>query len=231
MQQTPIIFDQQRAASYDKTTAASAPMFEALRFLIRLIFAELPSEARVLCVGVGTGSELLDLAQNFPLWHFTAVDPAAPMLEICRARAQESGVASRCTFHEGFLDSLPASDAFDGATCLMVSHAMMDQDERRDFFRQIAARLRPGGILVSSDLASDKSTLAYDALLAVWMEMLKQSEIPAAEVEKYRASYATNAAILPPPQVASLIASSGFDAPLLFFQSLLLHGWYSKRSA
>jgi len=229
--QNPIVFDQKRATSYDKNTAQSAPMFEALRFLTRLVFSSFPEEARILCVGVGTGSELLDLAQHFPTWHFTAVDPAAPMLEICRVRAQSSGVAERCTFHEGFLDSLPPSAAFDGATCLMVSHAMTDQEERRDFFRQIAARLRPNGILVSSDLAGDKATAEHEARLEVWMEMLRQSEIPAEEVERYRTSYATNVALLPPREVAALIGASGFHTPVLFFQSLLLHAWFSRRCA
>jgi len=229
--QDPVVFDQKRATSYDKTTAQSAPMFEALRFLIRLVFSDFPEEARILCVGVGTGSELLDLAQHFPDWHFTAVDPAAPMLEICRERAQSSGIAGRCTFHEGFLDSLPPSAPFDGATCLMVSHAMIDPDERRAFSRQIAARLRPDGILVSSDLAGDKTTLEHEARLAVWMEMLRQSDIPAEEVERYRTSYATKVALLPPVEVAALIGAGGFHMPVLFFQSLLLHGWFSRRSA
>lgn len=229
--QNPVVFDQKRAASYDKNTAQSAPMFEALRFLTRLVFSGLPEEARILCVGVGTGSELLDLAGHFPAWHFTAVDPAAAMLEICRERAQSSGVAERCAFHEGFLDSLPPSAPFDGATCLMVSHAMADQDERRGFFRQIAARLRVNGILVSSDLAGDRATPEHEARLAVWMEMLRQSEIPAEQVEQYRESYATNAAILPPAEVAALIGESGFQTLVLFFQSLLLHAWFSRRSA
>jgi len=44
----------------------------------------------------GTGSELIYLAQNFPQWQFT-VEPAAPMLDVCRQRTEECGIASRCT--------------------------------------------------------------------------------------------------------------------------------------
>ncbi len=39
------------------------------------------------------------------------------MLDICRHRVEEGGITSRCYFHEGYLDSLPTEDLYDGATC------------------------------------------------------------------------------------------------------------------
>jgi hypothetical protein len=36
-----------------------APMRDALNFLIRTILSELPNDAQILCVGVGTGSEVI----------------------------------------------------------------------------------------------------------------------------------------------------------------------------
>jgi len=228
-QEPAIIFDQERASSYDKRFAKLAPLRDALHLLMRVILSELPINARILCVGAGTGSELLYLAQNFPQWQFTAVEPAAPMLDICRQRTEECGIASRCTFHEGYLDSLPTSDSFNAATCLLVSHFIMQQDERSNLFRQIAARLRPDGYLVSADLASDMSTSAYQSLLGTWLRMLKDSEMPDEEVEKMRASYGRDVSVLPPHKIASMIASSGFEPPTLFLQTLLIHAWYSRQ--
>lgn len=222
--------DRDFASNYDKQFAKLAPMRDALHLSIRLVLSELPNDARVLCVGVGTGLELIDLAQTFPQWQFTAVEPAAAMLDICRQKAEEYGIASRCTFHAGYLDSLPASDPFHAATCLLVSHFFMQQEERCNFFRQIAARLLPDGYLVSADLASDMSSSAYQSLLEVWVRMLGSAEMPAEESEKFRASYGRDVAILPPPEVAAIIAASGFDVPVLFFQTLLIHAWYAKRS-
>ncbi|KAB8317387.1 class I SAM-dependent methyltransferase [Tolypothrix campylonemoides VB511288] len=230
-QKPSIVFDQERASSYDKRFAKLAPMRDALHLCIRIVLSELPDDARILCVGAGTGLELIDLAQTFPQWQFTAVEPAAPMLDICRQKAEACGITSRCTFHEGYLDSLPASDSFHAATCLLVSHFFMQQEERRNFFRQIAARLLPDGYLVSSDLASDMSTASYQSLLAVWLRMLRYAETPAEEIEKYVTSYGRDTAILPPQEVESIIASSGFDTPVLFFQTLLIHAWYAKRTA
>ncbi|MBI3248931.1 MAG: class I SAM-dependent methyltransferase [Deltaproteobacteria bacterium] len=229
-QKPVVVFDKERASSYDERFAALAPMRDALHLLIRLIFSELPTTSHILCVGAGTGSELMYLAQNFPQWRFTAVEPAAPMLDICRHRAEEYGIASRCTFLEGYLDSLPGSDSFHAATCLLVSHFFMQPDERSNFFRQIAARLEPGGYLVSSDLASDMATLEYQSLLEVWLRMLKYSQMPAAEVEQFRVSYGRDVALLAPQQIESVITKGDFESPVLFYQSLLIRAWYSQRT-
>lgn len=117
-----IMFGKDRAPSYDKMWAKLAPTRDALHLLIHAILSNLPADARILCVGVGTGSELLDLAQAFPQWQFTAVEPAAPMLNICRQKVEACGITARCTFHEGYLDSLPTSNSFDAAASLLVSH-------------------------------------------------------------------------------------------------------------
>lgn len=229
-QKSSIVFDRERASSYDKRFAKLAVLRDALHFLIRLVLSELPADARILCVGAGTGLELIYLAQTFPQWQFTAVEPSAAMLDICRQRAEDCGIASRCTFHEGYLDSLPASDSFDAATCLLVSHFFMQQEDRRNLFSQIASRLCPKGYLVSADLVSDMSTSAYQSLLEVWLRMLRYSEVPAEEIEKLLASYGRDVAVLPPFEVESIIASSGFDTPVLFLQTLFIHAWYAKRS-
>lgn len=230
-QESSIIFDQERASSYDQRIAKLAPIIDALHLLIRIVLSELPADARILCVGAGTGSELIYLAQTFPQWQFTALEPAKPMLDICRQRAEDSGIASRCTFHEGYLDSLPASQSFDAATCLLVSHFIMQPEERRNFFSQIASQLRPNGYLVSSDVVSDMSTSAYQNLLEVWLRMLRYAKMPAEEVEKFRASYGRDVAVLPPLKVESIIASSGFNTPVLFLQTLLIHAWYARRKS
>ncbi len=228
-QETSVVFDPIHASSYDKQFAKLAPVRDALNLLIRMVLSELPADARILCIGVGTGKELIDLAQAFPQWRFTAVETAAPMLDICRQRAEECGVAARCTFHEGYLDSLPKSDSYNAATSLLVSHFLKQIEERRNYFRQIAARLCPGGYLVNADIASDMSTSAHKNLFEVWMQALKYAEMPAEQVEKFRASFGQDVAVLPPREVESIIASSGFDTPVLFLQSLFIHAWYSER--
>lgn len=223
------IFNKEHAVSYDKQRAKLAPMREALHLLIRMVLSKLPANARILCIGVGTGAELIYLAKAFPQWQFTAVDPAAAMLNICRQQAEEGGFASRCTFHEGYLDSLPDTSPFDAATSLLVSQFIIEPEQRRKFFSQIASRLRPGGYLLNADLAADMSASSYASLFDIWQRTLTYSGMSVEQVEKFVAF--DNIAVLPSQEVESIIASSGFDAPVLFLQTILIHAWYAKRAA
>ena len=228
-QDPSVIFDQKHASEYDKRFAKLAPMRDALHLLISAVLADLPAEARILCVGAGTGSELIYLAQKFPRWRFTAVEPSAPMLDVCRRRTEECGVASRCVFHEGYLDSLPPSEPFDAATSLLVSHFILDPDARSQFFRSIAKRLRPSGHLVSADLASDVTSATYHNLLEVWLRLMRETGSPPDKLEALRVAYARDVALLPLDQVSAIIASGGFEAPVQFLQTGLIHAWHTTR--
>ena len=224
------IFDQQ-ASSYDERWAKTAPIREALHFLLVAVFAELPANARLLCIGAGTGEEIAYLARRFPQWTFTAVEPSGAMLEVCRDKAVKGGFASRCEFQQGYLESLPTQAPFDAATCFLVSQFILEPQARTAFFRAIAARLHPGGILASSDLASDVNSTQYDALLRAWMNMMRAADIPAAGIEQMRAAYAKDVAVLPAEQVAAIIRAGGFEQPVPFYQAGLIHAWFSRRAA
>ncbi|AVP58883.1 class I SAM-dependent methyltransferase [Pulveribacter suum] len=230
------LFDQQ-AASYDTQWAKTQPIRECLHLLLDAAFAELPADARILCVGVGTGAELAHLARQHPGWRFTAVEPSGAMLQVCRDLAEQQGFAQRCVLHEGYLDTLaPATaaagqgDSFDAATCFLVSQFMVDPAVRSGFFRQIGQRLRPGGILASTDLASDVRSPEYEVLLRAWMHMMVAADVSPEAMERMRKAYATDVAVLPPGQVAGIIQAGGFDTPVPFFQAGLIRGWLSRWS-
>lgn len=224
------IFDQQ-AAGYDNQWRRLAPLNEALHLLMAALFSGLPEDARFLCVGAGTGAELRYLAGKFPRWSFTVVEPSAPMLEVCRRHAEEAGFAGRCSFHEGYLESLPDSAVFHGASALLVSQFILERDARIDFFRDIARRLKSGGILASSDLSFDTGSGAYEKLLETWFRMMRGAgDIPPDELERIRTAYGRDVAVLPPVEVEAMIESGGFNPPTPFYQVGLIRGWYTARS-
>ena len=228
--ETEIVFDQKRAQTYDERQNPSAPLFDALRFSMRFVLADLPADAHVLCVGLGTGTELIELAKFYPNWKFTAVEPSAAMLDVCRARVEELDLSERCNFHEGALDSLPDGAPFDAATALMVSHSFSQRDARIGFFGEIAARLKPGALLVSSDLSSDVSTFNYQRLLESWIGMMRFSLVPPDEIERFISGYVPNNVVLPPREVEAILEAGGFEMPVMFFQGLLIHAWVSRRT-
>jgi tRNA (cmo5U34)-methyltransferase len=206
-----------------------SPISACLHYLLGTVFSDLPKDARILCVGAGTGAEMIYLAQQFPGWHFTAVEPSAPMLEVCRSRVAELQIAARCTLHHGYLDSLASVEPFDAATSILVSQFILDQADRSRFFRSIAQRLRPGGLLASADLAFDISTSAYQSLLEVWLRMMTNAGAMPEMIDRLRTVYGRDVAVLPPEEVCEIIASGGFDSPIPFFQAGLINAWYAKQ--
>jgi tRNA (cmo5U34)-methyltransferase len=221
---------QQQAASYDSQWAKTAPIRHCLHLLLDSLFAGLPADARILCVGVGTGTEMAHLASQNPSWRFTAVEPSAAMLAVCRQRAEQEGFVSRCDFHQGYLESLPESEAHDAATCFLVSQFILEPQARSAFFAEIAERLKPGGLLASSDLAADVNSAEYEVLLTAWMNMMAAAEVSPEAMARMRQAYARDVGVLSPQRTAAIIAAGGFALPVPFFQAGLIHAWLSRRA-
>lgn len=221
-------FDRQ-AAGYDAQWEAMAPIRDALYLLVEAAFAELPEEARILCVGAGTGAEVAYFARRFPGWSFTAVDPSGAMLDVCRARAESEGFASRCRFHEGYLDSLPPGEKYHAATCFLVSQFILDPKARSAFFRTIAGHLRPEGLLANSDLAAGADAADFDRLLRIWMALMAGPNVPGERMERAREAYARDVGVLPPETVARIIEAGGFEVPVQVLQVGLMCGWVARR--
>lgn len=225
---SPQHFDQQKAATYEARWAPLAPLRESLHLQMRLILHGLPAQARVLCIGAGTGSELLALAQAFPGWRFTAVDPSAPMLEVCRQRVAEAGISERCDFHTAYVHELPLGEPFDAATSVLVSHFITDRAQRVAFYRELSARLRPGGWLVTADLTTSPPG-QHENLYAVWEQMMRHTGATEEQIHAMLATYGREVALLTIAEMEALLAEAGFAAPVHFSQSLLIHAWFARK--
>ena len=226
---TPKPFNAQPAANYDDRWAPLAPLRDSLHLQMRLILHDLPASARVLCVGVGTGAELLALGRFFPGWRFTAVEPSAPMLDVCRRKAAEAGIADRCEFHTGYVHELsPPAEPFDAATSILVSQFITDRARRVDFSREIARRLRPGGLLITADL-SMAATAQHESLLVVWQQMMRHIGATEEQIQATLANYGRDVALLPESSIEALLAEAGFAEPVRFSQSLLIHAWFARQ--
>jgi tRNA (cmo5U34)-methyltransferase len=224
------IFNDKFAADYDRRNEKLVALRDAQYLLIGTILSVLPADARILCVGVGTGTEISYLAAKYPGWHFTAVEPSGAMLNVCRQKMQQDGIADRCDFFEGYLESLPATHSYDAATSLLVSHFILDQTKRIVYFQSIAQRLKPEGYFINADLAGDPATPAYQSLLEVWLRLLQKVDMTPEQLQNMRDAYKKDVAFLSHIQVEQLLMEAGFQRPVLYLQTGLIHAWYAQRA-
>ena len=229
MSEQPELFGKKHAAQFHEYWTRLAPMKAALNMFAAIVLRDLPDDAHVLVVGAGTGEELLDLADRFAGWRFTAVDPAGAMLDICRSRAHERGLDARCTFHEGFVADLPGAPQFHAATSFLVSHFVTDREARRRFFADIAERLHPGGMLVSADIAGEWGSAELQPLLEQWWNMMRFAGFPEEGVQQRKSRLGDTVCVLAPDEVAAVIEAAGFGPATHFYQALMVHAWFATR--
>lgn len=227
---SPGYFTEQAAASYDERNSKLAPITDALHFLTRLVLDGLPEAARVLCVGVGTGAEVLSLARAYPKWTFVGVDPSVPMLEVGRRRLTEAGIIDRCELVAGYVHDLPAEVEYDAALSMFVAH-FIPRTERADYFGQLVSRLRPAGILVNVEIALDPESAEADVMIAEWTKI---QALMGGTPESLAAVPKTLREVLPvlsPTQTEGVLRGAGIATPIRFFQMSMIYGWFGVRSS
>jgi ubiquinone/menaquinone biosynthesis C-methylase UbiE len=136
------------APAYDRSNADN-PVLRAMRQrVVRALTARVPSGARILDLGCGPGTDAVALAQAG--YEVTALDWSPAMIAEARTRARDARVRDRVEWHRlGIheLDQLPpglydaALSNFGPLNCVPDLAAAA---------RLVAARLRPGGVLVAS---------------------------------------------------------------------------------
>ncbi|MEJ2239045.1 MAG: class I SAM-dependent methyltransferase [Gemmatimonadales bacterium] len=104
---------------------------------------------RVLDVGSGSGDVAFASAELVGSdWEVVGVDMNGEILETARARAKEAGFAN-VTFIEGDARTLDLAGQFDAVTGRLV---LMYMSDPADALRELAARLRRGGIVAFQEL-------------------------------------------------------------------------------
>lgn len=110
-------------------------------------FASPERSLRVLDLGCGSGSQLLDIAAAFPRAHCVGVDISTPSIEQARHLASESAIGDRLLFHAS--DYLQfETDPFD--VILADSVLQNIPTDTSVLLRKIGRDLRPGGFLIAT---------------------------------------------------------------------------------
>ena len=220
-------FNQEVADAYDRRNSGLKPISDSLHFLMRLVLADLPADSRVLCVGVGTGAEILSLARAFPRWAFVGVDPSAEMLAVGAHRLTEAGVMDRCDLIQGYVEDV-VETGFDAVVSLLVAH-FIRREGRPAFYAAIADRLKPGGRFVSAEISGDLDAPEFPAMLADWKQVQTLMGATPESLAKLEDGLRDVLGVLPVMETETLWRNAGFALPVLFFQAFMIRGWHATR--
>jgi ubiquinone/menaquinone biosynthesis C-methylase UbiE len=118
--------------------------------------ARLEPGRRILDVGCGTGTLVLQIRRSFPSVETVGLDPDPRALARARRKAERQGAAIR--FDQGFADALPYPDAsFDRVFSSMMFHHV-EADEKEKMLREIRRVLAPGGSFHLMDFAGPEAS-------------------------------------------------------------------------
>ncbi|WP_375173810.1 class I SAM-dependent methyltransferase [Pseudooceanicola sp.] len=221
-----VAFDTEMASAYDARNSALAPISDNMHFLIRLALEDLPDRARVLCVGVGTGAEILSLARARPGWRFIGVDPSPAMLSVCRDRLQAEGLMDRCDLIEGYVQDAP-SDTCDVVLSVLVAHFIRRED-RPAFYTAIRERVKPGGVYVTAEICQDLTSPEYPEMLTYWKRVQSRMGATPESLENLPELLRANLGVISPEETRALLTAAGFTSVTEFFQAIMIRGFIAR---
>lgn len=217
--------DPERVAAYAEGPRRFVPGFDALHRMAAILLAEhAPVDANVLVLGAGGGLELKAFAAAQPGWHFTGVDPAAPMLDL--ARQTLGPAASRVHLIEGYIDAAPAGP-FDAAACLLTLH-FLARDERVQTLIGIHERLRPGAPLVVAHSSFPQDKTDRTRWLDRYAAFAIASDADPIQVEQARSAVAASLVMLTPEADEACLIEAGFCQIEPFYAAFTWRGWVMR---
>lgn len=223
------IFEEMGGDLYDKNNAAFRPVFDNIKVLNSIILKDLPKDARILSVGIGTGEDIINLGEQNPGWTFVGVEPAKSMLDKCRSKLEKKGLLDRCTLHNGYLDSLNSSEKFDAVICLFVLHFVKGLDAKKKMFCSFSNYLNNDGILIMTEISVDIKSCEYSQLIENWKGTHALTGASEEALSKVPEMIEEVLGVIPPEKTAELLKDSGFPIPIAYFQSFLIRGWYGVK--
>jgi tRNA (cmo5U34)-methyltransferase len=225
---TPDFFTKEASVIYDERNRQLAPIADNMHFLIRLILRDLPVQSRVLCIGVGTGAEILSLAKAFPQWTFVGVDPSASMLEVCHQRLVMAGLQDRCELIHGYVQDVPSGESFNAVLSVLVGH-FVSREERLNFYKEMVDRLHPKGHLINTEISFDLNSQEFPLMLKNWEGVQSMMGATSESLATLPFQLREMLSIISPAETESLLNQSGIDLPVRFFQAFMICGWQGQK--
>ncbi len=221
------------AESYDADIRFAIPGYETLHEVAAaLLTVDLEDRPppHVLCVGTGTGEEIMRLAPHHPAWRITGVDPSAPMLAIAERKVASAALSDRVTLIPGSVPDLPDDARFDAATLLLVLHFLPDDGAKLELLRGIAARLHPGAPLILADQHGDLTSTEDGRLYRAWRARQIARGMPPESADAMFSGLPQVIHFIPESRLRDLLTEAGFTTIQPIFRALVIGAWLTHRS-
>lgn len=221
----PDFFNLEMAQNYDDRNSKFGVIKDNVHFHVNLVLKDLPDNAHVLCVGAGTGAEIIALSSLHPEWRFVALDPSKPMLDVCAKNLENANITDRCELIHGYVQDAPNSVEFDAVISLFVAH-FIPLEDRHSYYKNIYDRLKKGACFVSTELSYDLDSAEYPAMLENWKSIHTIMGATPESLETLPHSLRNILSIQSPEITESLLKEAGFGLPVQFLQNFMIRGWY-----
>lgn len=221
-------FGKDRANSYDQGNSHLVPILDNLHYMIKIVLSELAPNSKILCVGAGTGSEIIELAAAFPKFTFLAVEPSEAMLEVCREKLQKLNLLDRCELICGNIEDVPDTNDYNAAICLLVLHHTSIED-RTKIVAGISKRLKNLGYFICAEISYDNSSKVFADIIEKWKSLIRKSGAPEDKIQNLPKMMKEHLFVQTPSEIERMLILNGFEEPIQFFQSLLIRAWYSQK--
>lgn len=213
----PIVVD-----GYDDHIRKLIPGYELIHLQVHaLLKIYAPQQAKILVVGCGTGYELRYLAEQFPDWVFTAIDPAPNMIEKAQQYIEDLGLSYQIKFVQGDTSVLSSlNESFDVALAILVSH-FVPNNKKRLFFQDIVNSLSKSGLCLSYELTKILNPQQLDILKIMGLKTglsEKQAEVMANRIDQ-------DFALISVDEMKCLYREAGFSSVETFAQVLNYYGF------
>src|SRR5690606_38346630 len=119
---------------------------------------------------------------------------------------------------------------FDAVLCLLVTQFVTDAAQRQKMFDDMAGQLKAGGYLINAEISGDMSSAKFRDIFEKWKAMHRYAGARAEDAENMFNALKEHVAVVPPAAIERHLETSGFSQPVQFFQSLLIHAWYSRKA-
>jgi len=147
MTHTAAAFDRY-ATTYDAARRRLVPCYDRFYGTVLELLTDLPSNARVLDLGAGTGLLSAHVKAAHPHIHLTLVDNAEAMLDQARERFRG---CERIDIRKGDIAALSApEESFDAVISALAIHHLENPD-KRVLMGRVWRWLKPGGVFVNAD--------------------------------------------------------------------------------